>query len=46
MNEVEKYIRSIVFNNVDISKLKDSDFINISDSKVVKEVMIITIVIQ
>lgn len=39
MNEVEKYIRSIVFNNVDISKLKDSDFINISDSKVVKEVV-------
>ncbi len=39
MKEVEKYIRSIVFNNVDISHLKDSDFINISDSRVVKDVV-------
>ena len=36
LNEVEKYIRSIMFEKVDISKLKDNDFINISDSSVVK----------
>lgn len=39
MREVEKYIRSIIFENVDISQLRDSDFINISDSNVVKNVV-------
>ncbi len=36
LNEVERYIRSIMFEKVDISQLKDNDFINISDSSVVK----------
>ena len=36
LNEVERYIRSIMFEKVDISQLKDNDFINISDSNVVK----------
>jgi hypothetical protein len=39
LKEVERYIRSIIFENVDITQLKDSDFINISNSETVKNVI-------
>lgn len=39
MKEIERYIRSIIFMDVDISQLRDSDFINISNSNVVKNVV-------